>query len=66
MSTSLLEPSQVKIDLGQLKRKKVNIALFGKGNVGLQFINQLLGRKDEIAKRRNLDLNVFALLILKK
>lgn len=61
MSTSLLEPSQVKIDLGQLKRKKVNIALFGKGNVGLQFINQLLGRKDEIAKRRNLDLNVFCI-----
>lgn len=40
--------------------KKVNIAIFGHGNVGGTLIDQILKSSDTIAKRKGIDLNVFA------
>jgi len=41
--------------------KKVNLALFGHGNVGGTLINQILGSAKTIEKRKGIHLNVFAL-----
>ena len=40
--------------------KNINIAIFGKGLVGGTLINQLLKSKENIIKRKNINLNVFA------
>lgn len=61
MSINVLEVPQEKINLGTLKKKKVYIAIFGKGNVGSVLINQIIERKNEIANRRDLDLNIFCI-----
>lgn len=50
-----------RIDLNLIQKKKINIAVFGHGNVGSQLIDQILERRLEIAKRRNIDLNIFAI-----
>lgn len=49
-----------KIDLNKIKQKEINLAIFGHGNVGKHLINQILERKAELIKRRNLNLNIFA------
>lgn len=41
--------------------KKVNLAIFGHGNVGGTLIDQILKSSDTIAKRKGIDLNVFAI-----
>lgn len=62
MSTSILDnPIADRIDLESIKNKKINIAIFGHGNVGEELINQIFSAKDEIRQRRNLDLNIFAI-----
>lgn len=40
--------------------KKVNIAIFGHGNVGGTLVDQILKSSKTIAKRKGIDLNVFA------
>tara|TARA_R110002049_G_scaffold308754_1_gene513900 strand:+ start:40056 stop:43451 length:3396 start_codon:yes stop_codon:yes gene_type:complete len=40
--------------------KRINIAIFGHGGVGGALINQILKSKDEIEKRKGINLNVFA------
>lgn len=40
--------------------KNINIAIFGKGLVGGTLINQLLKSKENIIKRKNMNLNIFA------
>lgn len=40
--------------------KKVNLAIFGHGNVGGTLIDQILKSSDTIEKRKSIDLNVFA------
>jgi homoserine dehydrogenase len=40
--------------------KKVNLAIFGHGNVGGTLIDQILKSSETIAKRKSIDLNVFA------
>lgn len=40
--------------------KKVNLAIFGHGNVGGTLIDQILKSSETIAKRKGVDLNVFA------
>ncbi len=40
--------------------KKVNLAIFGHGNVGGTLIDQILKSSETIAKRKGIDLNVFA------
>lgn len=46
--------------------KKINIAIFGHGGVGGALINQILKSKDEIEKRKGVNLNVFAIANSKK
>lgn len=61
MSTHILDSPVVnRINLANIKKKKINIAIFGHGNVGGQLIDQIIASKNEIARRRNLDLNIFA------
>jgi aspartate kinase len=40
--------------------KNINIAIFGKGLVGGTLINQILKSKENILKRKNINLNIFA------
>lgn len=40
--------------------KNINIAIFGKGLVGGTLINQILKSKENIIKRKNINLNIFA------
>ncbi len=49
------------IDLNSIKKKKINIAIFGHGNVGSHLIEQVIAAKEEISRRRDLDLNIFAI-----
>ncbi|MGM5468722.1 bifunctional aspartate kinase/homoserine dehydrogenase I [Flavobacteriaceae bacterium LMO-SS05] len=46
--------------------KKINIAIFGHGLVGGALINQILKSKDEIERRKGINLNVFAIANSKK
>lgn len=61
MSTQVLDnPVLNRIDLNNIKKKKINIAIFGHGNVGSQLVNQIISSKEEISRRRDLELNIFA------
>jgi len=42
--------------------KNINIAIFGKGLVGGTLINQVLKSKENILKRKNINLNIFAVV----
>src|SRR5690606_6655740 len=46
--------------------KKINIAIFGHGGVGGALINQILKSKDDIEKRKGVNLKVFAIANSKK
>ena len=46
--------------------KKINIAIFGHGLVGGALINQILKSKEEIEKRKGINLNIFAIANSKK
>ncbi|MEG1026958.1 MAG: bifunctional aspartate kinase/homoserine dehydrogenase I, partial [Flavobacterium sp.] len=41
--------------------KTVNIAVVGKGTVGSVLIDQIVASKNQIAERKNIDLNIFAI-----
>ncbi len=61
MSTQVLDNAGLdRIDLNNIKKKKVNIAIFGHGNVGKHLVDQIIASKEEISRRRDLDLNIFA------
>lgn len=61
MSAATVElPVEQLIDLEQIKKKKINIAIFGHGNVGSHLVNQIISSKEEISRRRDLELNIFA------
>ena len=60
MSLQTIEQSKAKIDLEQIKRKRVNIAIFGHGNVGSILIDQILKASKELSQRRLLDLRIVA------
>ncbi len=62
MSTQALDTSVLdRIDLNNIKKKKINIAIFGHGNVGSHLVDQIISSKVEISKRRDLELNIFAI-----
>lgn len=62
MSTQVLDnPVLGRIDLNNIKKKKINIAIFGHGNVGRHLVDQIISSKEEISRRRDLDLNIFAI-----
>lgn len=46
--------------------KKINIAVFGHGLVGGTLIDQILKSRKQIAKRKHIDLNIFAVINSKK
>ncbi|MCM2302335.1 MAG: bifunctional aspartate kinase/homoserine dehydrogenase I [Flavobacteriaceae bacterium] len=46
--------------------KNINIAIFGKGTVGGALINQILNSKNKILKRKEINLNIFAIAGSKK
>ncbi|QQY82445.1 bifunctional aspartate kinase/homoserine dehydrogenase I [Tamlana sp. s12] len=46
--------------------KKINIVIFGHGGVGGALINQILKSKDDIEKRKGINLNMFAIANSKK
>ena len=46
--------------------KKVNLAVFGHGNVGYELINQIITSHKKIYKRRGFDINIFAVANSKK
>jgi len=61
MSTQTLDNSVLdRIDLNNIKKKKINIAIFGHGNVGRHLVDQIISSKGEISRRRDLELNIFA------
>ena len=60
MSTGTLEVVKEKIDLEEIKKKKINLALFGHGNVGRQLIDQIITSKADISSRRDVELSIFA------
>lgn len=62
MSTQVLDIEVLnRIDLNNIKKKKINIAIFGHGNVGRHLVDQIISSKEEISRRRDLDLNIFAI-----
>ena len=61
MSTQTIELTQNRIDLEVIKKTKINLAIFGHGNVGSELIDQIFSAKKEISKRRDIDLNIFAI-----
>ncbi|MDX1783785.1 MAG: aspartate kinase, partial [Aequorivita vladivostokensis] len=62
MSTQVLDnPVLHRIDLNRIKKKKINIAIFGHGNVGGKLVDQIISSKEEISRRRDLELNIFAI-----
>lgn len=50
-------------NLGTLESnsKTINIAIFGKGNVGGTLIDQIISNKKDIYKRRKIELNIFSI-----
>lgn len=61
MSAATVElPLEQFINLEKIKKKKINIAIFGHGNVGSHLVNQIISSKEEISRRRDLELNIFA------
>ncbi len=48
------------IDLENIKKKKVNVVIFGHGNVGARLVDQIIKSQKEISRRRDLDLTIFA------
>ncbi len=59
MNTAIAEQPKTLIQLRALKQKRINIALFGRGNVGSVLIDQILSRRTEIQQRRDIDLHIF-------
>ena len=57
MNTQITEQSINRIDLQMIKKKKINLAIFGHGNVGSILIDQIVASKNEISKRRDLEVN---------
>lgn len=60
LNNNTLEATKSLIDLEQIKKKKINLAIFGHGNVGEILIDQIIKSQQEISKRKNLELNIFA------
>jgi len=61
MSTAVNKNAKSLVDLAQLKKKQINLAVFGHGNVGSLLIDQILESQNEISKRRSLEFNIFAI-----
>ena len=60
MSEQIIELPKSRIDLEKIKKKKINIAVFGHGNVGRILIDQIVASREAISERRDLDLTIFS------
>ena len=60
MSTQITEIPKSRIDLEKIKKKKINIAVFGHGNVGGILIDQIVASREVISERRDLELTIFS------
>jgi len=60
MSVQTTELPKSRIDLEKIKKKKINIAVFGHGNVGGILIDQIVASQKAISERRDLDLTIFS------
>lgn len=60
MSVQISELPKSRIDLEKIKKKKINIAVFGHGNVGSILIDQIVASRKAISERRDLDLTIFS------
>ncbi|MBL4664206.1 MAG: aspartate kinase [Flavobacteriaceae bacterium] len=60
MSVHITARSKSRIDLEKIKKKKINIAIFGHGNVGSILIDQIIASQETIYKRRDFDLTIFS------
>lgn len=61
METQTIEKASEKIDLKEIKKKRINIAIFGHGKVGAQLIRQILDSSTELSDRRGVQLSIFAI-----
>ena len=59
--TQIIEQDFQRIDLAKIQKKKINLIIFGHGSVGSKLIDQIVASKEEISKRRDIELNIFAL-----
>jgi len=61
MSITVKESATSLVDLALLKKKQINLAIFGHGSVGSLLIDQILASQEEISKRRSIEFNIFAI-----
>ncbi len=57
-SISVQKAPQERINLRVLKRKRINLVIFGHGNIGGKLIDQLLESTEEIGRRKQLDIRL--------
>jgi len=50
-----------RIDLQKIKKKKINLVIFGHGNVGSHLIAQIIKSQKEISRKRDLDVTIFGI-----
>ena len=61
MSTAIVDNTKSLIDLENIKKKIINVAIFGHGKVGSRLIDQIFWSQEEISKRRDLEVNIFGI-----
>ncbi|NND61690.1 MAG: aspartate kinase [Flavobacteriaceae bacterium] len=58
MSSIVQQAPEVRINLSAIKKKRINLVVFGHGNVGGKLIDQLLQSAAEVSRRKELDIRI--------
>jgi aspartokinase/homoserine dehydrogenase 1 len=61
MNTQTKVPPIDRIDLEKIKKKKINLVVFGHGTVGSCLIDQIISSQKEISRKRDLDVTIFGI-----
>ena len=61
MNTQTKVPPIDRIDLEKIKKKKINLVIFGHGTVGSCLIDQIISSQEEISRKRDLDVTIFGI-----
>ena len=61
MNTQTKVPPIDRIDLEKIKKKKINLVIFGHGTVGSCLIDQIISSQKEISRKRDLDVTIFGI-----
>ena len=61
MNTQTKVPPINRIDLEKIKKKKINLVIFGHGTVGSCLIDQIISSQKEISRKRDLDVTIFGI-----